>query len=99
MDVHGVGDVGVGRAGVHGVEDAVDGFVSAGAEDGGSEDFFGFGVDEDLHEALRLAFLYGAADFGHGTSADEGGLAGISRPGLRSCRRGRGVGRSRGRSR
>ncbi len=75
MDVHGSLEGGVGRAGVHDVEDAVDGFVSANSEDGGAEDFFGFGVGQDLHEALGLAFFDGAADLGHRARADEGGLA------------------------
>ena len=66
MDVHGALDVGVGGVRVHGVEDAVDGFVASGAEDVGAEDLFGGGVDEDLDEAFCLAFFDGAADPGHG---------------------------------
>jgi len=51
VDVYGAQDGGVGSAGVHGVEQAVDGFIAADAEEGCAEDFFGVGVYEDLHEA------------------------------------------------
>ena len=71
-------DVGVGGLGVHGVEDAVDGFVAAGAEDVGAEDLLGVGVDEDLDEAFGFAFFDGAADAGHGAGADEGWLSGFA---------------------
>src|SRR5467141_3094582 len=40
VDMHCALDGGVRGAGVHGVEDAVDGFVAAGSEDGGAEDLF-----------------------------------------------------------
>ena len=43
---------------------------------------FVFGVDEDLHEAFGFAFFDGAADLGHGASADEGGFAGFADFGL-----------------
>ena len=62
MDVHGALDEGVGGAGVHGVDDAVDGFVAAGSEDGGAEDLFCGCVDEDFAEAFGLALFYGARD-------------------------------------
>ena len=45
VDVDGTLDVGVRGLGVHGVDDAVDGFVAACAEDGGTEDLFCLGVD------------------------------------------------------
>ena len=34
--------------------------VAAGAEDRGAQDFARLGVDDDLHEALRLALFDGA---------------------------------------
>ena len=45
--------------------------VAFGPEDRGPEDFAGVGVDDDLHEALRLALLDGAADLGHGAGPDQ----------------------------
>ena len=76
MDVYGAQDGGVGSARVHGVEEAVDGFVAADAEEGCAEDFFGVGIYEDLHEAEAFALFQSAIDAGHGASGDESGLAG-----------------------
>ncbi len=78
VDVYGALDVGVGGAGVHGVDDAVDGFVAAGSEDGGAEDLFCVGVDEDFDEAFGFALFDGACDSGHGAGADESGFAGFA---------------------
>jgi hypothetical protein len=55
----------------HHVENAMDGFVAAGSENRSAEDALGFGVDHDLHEALRFAFLDRAADAGHGALSDQ----------------------------
>ena len=74
---------GVGGAGVHGVDDAVDGLVAAGAEDGGAEDLLAFGVDENFHEAFGLALFDGAGDLGHGAGADERRFAGFADLALR----------------
>ena len=78
MNVHGVAEEGSGFAGVHGGEDAVDGFVSADAEDGGAEDLFGFGVGEDFHEAAGFALFDGAVHLGHGADAHERGAAALA---------------------
>ena len=40
----------------------MDGFVSSGSQDGGSEDLFGFRIDDDFHEALGFTFFDGAGD-------------------------------------
>src|SRR6185503_10677292 len=55
MDVHGALEDGVGRLGIHGVEQAVDHLIAAGAEERGAEDLPGFGIDQHLHEPLGLA--------------------------------------------
>jgi len=78
VDVYGAGDGGVGRFGVHDVEEAVDGFVAAYAEEGCAEDFFGIGIDEGFHEAEAFAFFKRAVHAGHGAGGDEGGLAGFA---------------------
>src|ERR1700745_80451 len=52
----------VGDAGVHDVEDAVDGLVSTGTENGRAEDLVRFGVRDRHHEALCFALLDRAAD-------------------------------------
>ncbi len=78
MNVYGARDGGVGRVGVHNVEETVDGFIAADAKEGGAEDLMGFGVDEDLHEAEAFAFFDGAVDAGHRASGDEGFLAGAA---------------------
>src|SRR4249919_2615826 len=56
---------------VHDVDHAVDRFIAPGAENRGTEDLPRLRIGDDLHEALRLALLDGAADAGHGTLARE----------------------------
>ena len=91
--------VGVRRAGVHHVEDAVDRFVALDAQDGGAEDLLGVRVDDDLHEAERLAFLDGAADARHRPLADEERSPEGARLALGRARRVRAADRCRARSR
>src|SRR5260370_975059 len=55
VDVHGSLQHGIGDLGGHHVEDAVNGFVAAGAQDGGAEDLLRIGVDQHLDEAHGLA--------------------------------------------
>ena len=78
MDVYGTLDGREGGLGIHGVDDAVDGFVAAGAEDGGAEDLFCTRVDEDFDEAFGLALFDGAGDACHGAGADESRLSGFA---------------------
>ena len=61
----------VGGACVHHVENAVDGFVAAGAENGGAQDLTGLGIHDGLHQPLRLALFDGAAHFAHRAATDE----------------------------
>ena len=79
MDRHRALQHGVGHARIHHVEDAVDRLVAAGAEDGRAEDLARLGIDDDLHEPLRLAFLDRAADAGHRTLADRGAAGRVAR--------------------
>src|SRR5450759_3530478 len=62
-----------GLASVHSGEDAVDCLVTAGSEDGCSENLMRFGVYKDLDESVSFAFLDGAADAGHGSHPDQCG--------------------------
>src|SRR5262245_53767508 len=55
VDVDGVGDRRVRRAGVHHVDDAMDRLVGFDAQQGGADDLLRFAVDQHFHEALRLA--------------------------------------------
>src|SRR5579875_2637973 len=58
VDVDGALDGGVGRASVHDVQDAVNGFVTAGAENRCAEDFFSGGINKHLHKALRFSLFH-----------------------------------------
>ena len=60
-----------GAVGVHGVEQRVDNFVAADAEQGRAEDSLGLGVDQNFHETLGLAALLGAPDARHLHLADQ----------------------------
>ena len=60
MDVYGVREQGGGLPRVHAGGDAVDGFVSAGADDGGAEDALRFFFNQNFDKAEGLAFLDGA---------------------------------------
>src|SRR3712207_5248959 len=71
VDVHRALKDFVRDAGVHDVEDAVDGLVAACAEDGGPENPARLRVHDDLHQPPRLALLNGAADARHRAAADE----------------------------
>ena len=51
-------------------------------EDGRAEDFLALGVDENLHEALGLAFFDRSADLGHGALTDQRWLAGLANVGF-----------------
>jgi len=77
--VNGAGECGVGLIRVHRGEDAMDGFVSADAEDGGTENALCFGIDDSLHEPEGLAFFDGAGNGTHGTRGDEEVAAGGAR--------------------
>ena len=61
----------------------MDDLVAAGAEDRRAQDLLALGVDDDLHEALRLALLDRSLHLRHGALADEDLLAGRLRRGLR----------------
>ena len=72
VDMDGALHHGVGSLGVHQVEDRVDDLIAADAEDGGAEELLGLGIDQHLHEALRLALLEGAAHVLHGHLGHQG---------------------------
>jgi len=56
---------------VHEVQDRVDDFVSPHTQDRCAEELLGLGVDQDFHEALRLAFLEGSTDVLHCHLGDQ----------------------------
>ena len=66
--------------------DAMDRLVAAGPEHGGAENLLGFRVDDDLHQAVGLAFLERAANARHRPLADEHRVATASRLGLGHAR-------------
>src|SRR3546814_19110199 len=70
MDRHRALQLRGGGAHAHHVDDAVDGFVAVGSEDRGAEARIRFGIDDDLHESLRLALLPRAPDPLHRPRAD-----------------------------
>ena len=70
MDVDGVRDRSIGRLRIHHVKQAVDGFVTTDAEDGGAEQAFAGAVYNHFHEAKRLATLNGAPYAQHRPHAD-----------------------------
>src|SRR5947207_216773 len=83
MDVHSTRNHGVWDVRVHHVENAVDDLVTFHAQDGSSQDAFRLCVHQDLHEALRLAFLHGASHPTHGTGGHERGTAALAHLGFR----------------
>src|SRR5262245_19843525 len=71
MNVHRTAEHRPRRLCVHQVENRVDDFVAASAEDRGAQDGAGLGVDRDLHESLSLALLDRASYARHWTLGDE----------------------------
>src|SRR5258705_6606497 len=67
---------------VHRVENAMDGLVAVGPEDGAAEDPLRFRIDDDFHETKCLAFLDRAPDARHRSGADEEGPASFARAAL-----------------
>ena len=57
MDVHRAPQDGVGRLGVHDVQDAVNGLVTARTQDRGAQNLPARRVDQNLHGALCLALF------------------------------------------
>ena len=60
----------------------VDDLVAVDSQDRRAENLLALGVDDDLHEALRLALLDRSPDLRHRAFADEDLLAGRLRRGL-----------------
>src|ERR1700704_3617745 len=56
--------------GRHRIQDAVDGFVASNAQNGGAQNLLALLINHHFHETLRLAFLDGARDAGHGPAAN-----------------------------
>src|SRR5262245_6878095 len=54
------------RLGIHDIENAVNDLVARNSEQRRTENLLRLLVDQDLHEALGLAFLVGPADVLHG---------------------------------
>src|SRR3546814_3081198 len=82
MDRHRALQLRGGGAHAHHVDDAVDGFVAVGSEDRGAEDRLRSGIDDDLHESLRLVLLHRAPDPPHRPLAHHVPLPALAPPGL-----------------
>jgi hypothetical protein len=65
VNVHGPLNDSIRRSGIHHIKDRVNGLVTAGSKDGGSQDLVGLGIHHDLHKPLRLALLNGATNLRH----------------------------------
>ena len=84
--VHRALENGVGRLRVHRIQHAVDHFVAAGPEHGGAKNLAGVRVDDNFHQAGRLAFLDRASDARHRTFANQDGATTALRFGFRHPR-------------
>ncbi len=73
----------VGCIGIHDIGKTVDDFIAADSENCCAENFLTFSVDQNLHEALRLAALPSAADARHHLLANQCLAAGV--PNLGFC--------------
>src|SRR5574337_1386510 len=71
MDAYAMLDRRVRKPRIDRTEERVHGLVAADAENRGTEDAPTRGIDDDLHEALRLAFLDGTCDARHRPLADQ----------------------------
>src|SRR5262245_4082725 len=71
MDRYGARQHVVGNVRIHNVQNPVNRFVAACAEDRRAENSASFRVHDDFHEALRLAFFDGAAAAAHRAAADQ----------------------------
>ena len=65
MNVHGALNHRVWRVGVHHVEDRMNYLIALDPQKRRSKDLFRFGIHQNFHEAVRLAFLHRTADFRH----------------------------------
>src|SRR3984885_8267391 len=72
MNVNSVREKSVRGVCVHGAQDAVNRFISACSENGGSQNLFALCVHQYFHEALRFPLFYSASDFRHRASSDQG---------------------------
>lgn len=68
------------RSGIHHVKNRVNGLVSTGSKDGGTQYFVGLGIHYDLHKPLRLAPLNGATNLRHRPRDEPCGPHTRSRP-------------------
>src|SRR6187551_3316656 len=82
MDMHGPRDHGIGRPGIHHVEEGMHHLVAADAENSHAEDFPALGIHQHFHEALRLAALARATDRAHWIGGDQRLAAGLAHLGL-----------------
>src|SRR5438552_12993163 len=71
MNVHGALNHRVWRIGVHHVEDGMNYLIALDPEERRSKDLFRFGVHQNFHESVRLAFLPRTADFRHRTLSNQ----------------------------
>jgi hypothetical protein len=67
MNVHGALNHRVWRVGVHDVEERMNYLVGLDPQERRAKDLFRFGVHQNFHESLRLAFLHRTADSCHRT--------------------------------
>src|SRR5262249_39717561 len=71
MNVHGALNHRVWRVGVHHVEERMNDLVALDSQKRRAKDFFGFGVHQNFHESVRLAFFPRTADLRHRTLSNQ----------------------------
>src|ERR1700677_1917396 len=70
VNMHGAQKSRIGRPCRHSVENSVNCFIAADAQDGGAENCLGLGVDDDLHKTVSFTFLDCPSDSRHRALAD-----------------------------
>src|SRR5207244_6920348 len=71
MNVHGALNHDVWRVGVHSVEDRMNYLIALDPQERRSKYLFRFGIHQNFHESVRLAFLHRTADSRHRTLSNQ----------------------------
>src|SRR6266581_7720993 len=78
MNVHGALNHRVWRVGVHHVEDRMNYLIALDPQERRSKDLLRFGVHQNFHESVRLAFFPRTADLRHRTLSNQSFPSGLS---------------------
>src|SRR5882724_4714933 len=71
MNVHGALNHRVWRVGVHHIEDRMNYLIALDPQERRSKELFRFGIHQNFHESVRLAFFPRTADLRHRTLSNQ----------------------------